>query len=343
MSGIKDGTKISEISIPGTHDSCARFEYQLIKTQCQWFSIIQQLNRGIRFLDIRCRYKADDEVGRTQGIFFPIHHATTFQNILFEEVQAQCIAFLSDNPTEFILMNVQMEYDCFTNDDGCSDLFREKFLELTAPYQQKHWYMKNSIPKIDECRGRIVLIRAYDPDPNHKKPGWASGIDPKDPNTYKDWPDGVNGGGLEWNGFSEQNDGESENAIFKTQNGWTKWSGTKKGEKVEDYIEAAQANAAAGYITLNFASYASDRGPGPNAQGMNERLQGFLKNYRPNGIWGVALGVIPIDFIGNTGDGGDSFENLIIEHQMCQDPTISYGGIAPWLLEASAPGEGRSA
>ena len=78
------------------------------------------------------------EAGRKQGIYFPIHHATTFQNIFFEEVQAQCIAFLTDNPTEFILMNIQQEYDCFNNAAGCSDEFREKFLELTAPYQKKY-------------------------------------------------------------------------------------------------------------------------------------------------------------------------------------------------------------
>ena len=318
MSGITKGTKVSEISIPGTHDSCARFEYQLIKTQCQWFSIIQQLNRGIRFLDIRCRYEADAESGRTQGIYFPIHHAATFQNIFFEEVQAQCIAFLCENPTEFILMNVQMEYD------GDGDEFRKKFLELTAPYQDKYWYLKSSIPIIDDCKGRIVLIRSYDKNANK---GWSRGND-------SEWPDHAHGGGLEWNGFNI--DGESDNAIFKTQNGWQAWSGTKKGTEVEKYINAAQQNAAGGFLTLNFASYASDSGPGPNAQGMNERLQEFLKNYLPGNKWGTALGIIPIDFIGNTGDGGSSLENLVIEHQLHQDTNTSYSGFAPWLIKASA-------
>ncbi len=48
MSAINGSAKISEISIPGTHDSCAR--HDTIRSQCQWFSIIQQLNRGIRFI-----------------------------------------------------------------------------------------------------------------------------------------------------------------------------------------------------------------------------------------------------------------------------------------------------
>jgi 1-phosphatidylinositol phosphodiesterase len=321
MAGILDGTPISAISIPGTHDSCARFEYELVRTRCQWFSVTQQLNRGIRFLDIRCRYEADSQSGRSQGIFFPIHHAATFQNIFFEEVQAQCIAFLTQNPTEFILMNIQMEYDCTNNDQGCGDQFRKKFLELTAPYQAQYWYMKNSIPKIEDCRGRIVLIRAYDPTP-HATKGWGRGAD-------AEWTDGAQGGGLEWNGFNH--DGLSHNAVFRTQNGWQKWSGTDKGNEVESYIKHAPQNATNGHITLNFASYASDEGPGPNAAGMNPRLQTFLRNYRPNNHWATVLGIIPIDFTGNTGDGGDSLENLIIEHQLHQNPQATYAGLPVWL------------
>ncbi|HEX6039212.1 phosphatidylinositol-specific phospholipase C domain-containing protein [Longimicrobium sp.] len=333
MSAIEDGTSIAEISIPGTHESCARFGGSA--SQCQWFSITQQLNRGIRFLDIRCKYETGADSGRTQGIYFPVYHGTdpfltSRQNILFEEVQAQCIAFLAENPTEFILMNVQMEYGCEQNQDGCGDQFREKFLELTRPYWAKYWYMKSSIPLIDDCRGRIVLIRAYDPA---AQTGWGSGIHRGNPVPNRSWPDGNDGGGLAWNGFNT--DGDSTNLHFRTQNGWT-LHGTPKGGEVERHIDAAQANARAGFITLNFASYAGDSGPGGNAAGMNVRLQNYLRNYRQNGNWGVALGVIPIDFTGNTGDGNESLENLIIEHQAHQDPNTSYSGLPGWLLRADA-------
>jgi len=313
MSAINGSAKISEISIPGTHDSCARHE--TIRSQCQWFSIIQQLNRGIRFLDIRCRYKADSESGRSQGIYFPIHHGSVFQNIFFEEVQAQCIAFLNENPSECIIMNVQMEYD------GDGNEFRKKFLELTSAYKN-YWYTKNSIPTLDECRKRIVLVRSYDSKANK---GWSKGSD-------KDWPDGVNGGGLEWNGFNIN--GESSNSIFSTQNGWTAWHGGQKGDEVEKYIKSAKDNAPK-LITLNFASYANDNGPGPNAGGMNSRLQKFLPAYNIT-QWGIVLGIIVIDFVGNTGNDGKSLENLIIERQKYQGSNFSYGGIVPWLQMESA-------
>jgi len=315
MSGIANGTSVTGISIPGTHESCAR--HGGAQTECQWFSIIQQLNRGIRFLDIRCRYEADSNSGRTQGIYFPIHHASEFQKIFFEEVQSQCVDFLNNNPTEFILMNVQMEYE------GDGDAFRRKFLELIAPYQARHWYLKNTIPTLDSSlRGRIVLVRAHDSS-NGK--GWAKGPD-------SEWPDGASGGGLAWNGFNTN--GDSSNATFETQNAWSSISGTDKGAKVEEYIKAANGNAANGRITLNFASYSSIRGPGLNAEDMNHRLQGFLQGTAPNGKWG-ALGVIPIDFVGNTGDSGASLENLIIEHQPHQ-VDATYCGVASWLAKASA-------
>jgi 1-phosphatidylinositol phosphodiesterase len=307
MSAIDDNARLSEISIPGTHDSCARFN-SAPRTQTQWFSITQLLNRGIRFLDIRCRYVADGESGRTQNIYFPIHHGSVFQNIFFEEVQAQCIAFLNENPSETIIMNVQMEYT------GNGDEFRTKFLQLTGPYQN-HWYFQSSIPTLGACRGKIVLVRAGDASANQ---GWGKGTD------------GQFAGGLEWNGFYI--DGESSNGTFSTQNGWNKWSGTEKGQEVIKYIKSAATETA--HITLNFASYASDSGPGPNAAGMNPMLQNFLQTYNPQS-WAINLGVIPIDFVGNTGDSGKSLENLIIERQTKQKPGSSYGGIAPWLLTES--------
>jgi 1-phosphatidylinositol phosphodiesterase len=327
MSGIEDETNIAGISIPGTHDSCAR--YESVRTQCQWFSIIQQLNRGIRFVDIRCRYRTDAESGRKQNIYFPVHHSDKYQYFLFEEVQAQCVAFLDANPTEFILMNVQMEEpNGQTGGVENGELFAEKFLELIEPYKN-YWYMKDGIrldrhqgiyypnlPAIKDVRNHIVLIRSYE---NTGSGRYGVG-----------WGRNLAEGGFLWNGFNH--DGESHNLIFQTQNGWQAWHGSDKGDKVEEYIKAAKDNAAEGLFTFNWASYASDLGPGGNAEGMNPRLQNFLKKYS----FDLPLGVLVLDFTGNTGDGGDSLENLIIEHQKHQKPNYSYGGLPKWLLKTSA-------
>jgi hypothetical protein len=138
----------------------------------------------------------------------------------------------------------------------------------------------------------------------------------------------------------EQKDGRHRHGgwqRFQTQNGWKLWDSITKGDKVAQYIRAAEANAARGYLTLNFASYAVDNNPRRNAEGMNKRLQKFLKTYTDDPICrGKPLGIIPIDFAGNTGDGEDCLENLIIKQQKHQAPNTVYGGIARWIIEASA-------
>lgn len=51
MSGVADCTPIAQSSIPGSHESCAL--YGGGSTQCQSLTIRQQLDNGVRFLDVR--------------------------------------------------------------------------------------------------------------------------------------------------------------------------------------------------------------------------------------------------------------------------------------------------
>lgn len=332
MSGIVDDAPVNAISIPGAHDSCARIEGVKghLSAQCQWFGITQLLNRGIRFLDVRCRYITDEDSGRSENIYFPVHHDKVYQEILFEEVQAQCITFLTLNPSECILMNVQMEDECLGNNNSCSDNFQTKFLELTKPYLD-YWYMKSINPYLHDVRRRIVLIRSYNPQ---AKKGWSSGINPADPSSGNIWPDGWDGGGLEWNGFDF--DGLSNNATFETQNCYGEnWSMSSKETNVTKYLASAKGYADLGKFTLNFVSCTSpSKSPGQLAGVLNPYVQQYLKS---NSL--RSLGVVAIDFVGNTGNGtGDSLENLIIEKQLPDYivPDTAYMGIPDWLQKVSA-------
>ena len=53
MKRLPDNKKLSELSIPGTHDTCARFGGDF--AQCQSLALRDQFSIGLRFLDIRCR------------------------------------------------------------------------------------------------------------------------------------------------------------------------------------------------------------------------------------------------------------------------------------------------
>src|SRR6266446_811457 len=95
MSGVVDTTPINQMSIPGTHESCAL--YGLGPTQCQARSITQQLELGVRFLDIRCAYAED------LAADFYIYHGGIYQEIQFSKVQDECVQFLTNHPSEVIL------------------------------------------------------------------------------------------------------------------------------------------------------------------------------------------------------------------------------------------------
>jgi 1-phosphatidylinositol phosphodiesterase len=100
MEEIDDNLLLSQITIPGTHDTCALYGGDL--PICQTLSIIDQLKHGVRALDITCRHYQNT---------FPIHHDRFYQNIDFGDVQESCIYFLRAFPSETILMHIKEEYD----------------------------------------------------------------------------------------------------------------------------------------------------------------------------------------------------------------------------------------
>lgn len=104
MSQVLGSKKLSELNIPGTHESCARYGGPL--AACQTLSLQEQLEAGIRFIDIRCRHIGD---GNGNDIF-TIHHDVFYQNLTFGTgVRDVCIDFLKKNPTECIVMSIKEE------------------------------------------------------------------------------------------------------------------------------------------------------------------------------------------------------------------------------------------
>ncbi len=99
MAAHGDGTELTRLTIPGTHDSGARFGGPW--SECQNTTVAQQLDSGIRFLDVRCR---------VTGGSFAIHHGASYQNAMFGDVLVACRDFLAAHPSETVLMRVKQEY-----------------------------------------------------------------------------------------------------------------------------------------------------------------------------------------------------------------------------------------
>ncbi|MCR5792475.1 MAG: phosphatidylinositol-specific phospholipase C [Lachnospiraceae bacterium] len=147
MGSISDNTCLTQISIPGTHDSGARKEPVYGTAKCQNLSIGDQLNAGVRYLDIRCRH-IDNA--------FTIHHGVVYQDLNFDNVLNACTSFLNANPTETIIMSVKEEHNAENVTRSFEDTFRSY-----VDRDPNRWYLGNTIPNLGQVRGKIVLLRRF--------------------------------------------------------------------------------------------------------------------------------------------------------------------------------------
>ncbi|MFJ4920825.1 phosphatidylinositol-specific phospholipase C [Streptomyces sp. NPDC088725] len=143
MGGLGDGTALNQLTIPGTHDSGATVGGLYVA--CQETGIAEQLNSGIRFLDVRCRAFENA---------FPIHHEAFYQNLNFDDVLGACRDFLQAHPSETVLMRVKQEYS--TESDA-------EFRRIFDTYlDDKGWrslfWLDSALPALGEARGRVVLL-----------------------------------------------------------------------------------------------------------------------------------------------------------------------------------------
>lgn len=147
MSEIDDNKYLSQISIPGTHDSAALYETISNTAKCQNLTLDEQFNSGVRYIDIRCRSINDS---------FAIHHGPVYQHLNFNDVIDVCTDFLKKNPTETIIMSVKEEYKSSDSEKTFEEIFRS--------YVEKNksmWLLSDEIPKLGEARGKIVLLRRF--------------------------------------------------------------------------------------------------------------------------------------------------------------------------------------
>ena len=154
MSALQGNVKLSRLTIPGTHESGAIYGYAsppnntFAYIYCQEKDLASQLSMGIRCIDIRCRQISDT---------FQIHHGPYYMNLEYGSgVRDVCINFLKANPTECILMMVKPEYD----NPGNTKTFTEVF-DAYLKEREDFFYLGDSIPTLNQVRGKIVLVRRY--------------------------------------------------------------------------------------------------------------------------------------------------------------------------------------
>ncbi|XP_059364806.1 1-phosphatidylinositol phosphodiesterase-like [Carassius carassius] len=133
MRTLDDNKLISDITIPGTHDSLALHGGPA--AECQAWLLEDQLNAGIRYFDLRV---SGDELKVVHG---PISQHTTFFEA-FNTIKE----FLSRFQTETVL--VRLKHSSKFPDQVISQLENDS----------KSW-VRNDIPRIGDVRGNVVFVQ----------------------------------------------------------------------------------------------------------------------------------------------------------------------------------------
>ncbi len=153
LKAISDHTFISDINLPGTHNSSAHFVRAGYITQCQNKSIKDQLNMGIRFLDIRLE-KEGNTLKAVHSIIDCYKDKKKKEKLLLADILADCEEFLKENPSEFIIV-------CVKKDDGKSDTDTSDAFFKEISKNTSLWHTKNTIPRLCEARGKLILFNRF--------------------------------------------------------------------------------------------------------------------------------------------------------------------------------------
>jgi 1-phosphatidylinositol phosphodiesterase len=138
---------ISEMTIPGTHDTCARINI-LEYIQTQSWQLSEQLKAGIRFLDIRCFHYENR---------FEIHHDMFYCGLSFTDVLNIIKDFFSSYPSEAIIMRVHKEF----REIYCSRSFEETFMDYFNSNKDLI-HVSRGIPYLNEIRSKIWVILDFE-------------------------------------------------------------------------------------------------------------------------------------------------------------------------------------
>ena len=162
MEAARSDSSLTELSIPGTHNSCALYEYYPGTAKCQDVSIRAQLNMGVRFLDIRLNYGGPKLLNAYHGY---IDQKQTFDDLLTNTVQP----FLKKNPSECVVMSIKEE-----NSEQGYPQFSAAVNDYIQKYCPAMWYLGQEIPTVGQSRGKIVLLRRFQGDSGIDASEWPN-------------------------------------------------------------------------------------------------------------------------------------------------------------------------
>ncbi|SEC92761.1 Por secretion system C-terminal sorting domain-containing protein [Tenacibaculum sp. MAR_2009_124] len=157
MSYLNPNTNIANITIPGSHDTGAYGEADLSRQQnlfprstyiTQDLSFYEQLNKGIRFFDIRLK-ESDTHV---PGDPIIVHGDIKFHTRFKRDVLGDVKRFFRENQKEALIMTIQ------SDQGSASKLANELNNIMNDPSYRDLFFTDNRFPKLQELKSKILLI-----------------------------------------------------------------------------------------------------------------------------------------------------------------------------------------
>ena len=175
MKNIPGETLICDVNLPGTHDSATRFCEFPYFSRCQELSITEQLNIGVRFLDLR--------VAISEGKLMLVHASSKCFKapsdkafLMLDDVLSDCEDFLKANPSEALIISIKRDHG-----DTSENTFDLLFKEYLG---RAFWYKENRIPTLHEVRGKAVFLNRFCVDEdNDEYNDFNTGLN------FSGWPD----------------------------------------------------------------------------------------------------------------------------------------------------------
>lgn len=162
LKNVDDNAKITEVSLPGTHDSGATHSIADVAGKCQDLSIKTQLEIGVRFFDLRLQLVNDE---------FKIVHSFVDQNLKFSTVLKDLYSFIKENSSEYLIISIKEE----ASPVNSTLWFDEALIRDFEEYKDVFMINENKLPEtVKEARGKIYLLSRFSGDigiPAHY--GWA--------------------------------------------------------------------------------------------------------------------------------------------------------------------------
>lgn len=144
MASIPDDQPLSEVTMPGTHNTMAI--YGGVYAECQTWSLASQLRAGIRFLDIRLRHVKGN---------LTLHHGVSYQRGHFGHVLEGVVDFLREYPSETVLMRIKEEFSETNDIYGAVVDYIHRYADWDLLWHSR------LVPTMAEARGKIIVLQQF--------------------------------------------------------------------------------------------------------------------------------------------------------------------------------------